>query len=124
VEWSGHRVFRPTAWLAAAWILLLPLAAVQWGGWFVLAPAAILWWFLSARERLALTVLAVLGVSVSFLLPYSVPVLTVDQSDEFRLVMDVARSGRGGILSNRRSWISPEERGRARHRAHPLRPTG
>lgn len=109
VEWSGHRVFRPTAWLAAAWILLLPLAAVRWGAWLVLAPAALVWWFLSVRERLALTVLAASGVAMSFLLPYVVPVLTVDHSDEFRLVVDVAE-GRdaGGSMFDSVVVDSPE----------------
>lgn len=108
-EWSGHRVFRPTAWLAAAWILILPLAAVRWGAWLVLAPAAVVWWFLSVRERLALTVLAVMGVSISFLLPYAVPVLTVDHSNEFRLLVDVAEGRDAGeILSESVVVDSPE----------------
>ncbi len=89
VEWSGHRVFRPTAWLAATWILLLPLAAVQWGWWMVLAPGAVAWWFLSSRERLALGVLAVFGVLATVLLPYAVPILTADQSAELRLLVEV-----------------------------------
>ncbi len=89
VEWSRHQVFRPTAWLVATGVLLLPLAAVQWGWWLVLAPGAAAWWFLSARERLALTLLALFGVVAAVLLPYAVPILTADQSAELRLLVDV-----------------------------------
>ncbi len=98
VEWSGQRVFRPAGWLIAAGIILLPLAAVRWGGWLVLAPGAVVWWFLSARERLTLSVIAAIGVVASFLLPYVVPVVTADHSAEFRLVVDVAE-GRDGASS-------------------------
>jgi tetratricopeptide (TPR) repeat protein len=95
VEWSGHRVFRPSGWLTAAGIILLPLVAVRWGGWMVLAPGVVVWWFLSTRERLTLSVLAGLGVAASFLIPYVVPVVTVDHSAEYRLMVDVA-GGRDG----------------------------
>lgn len=89
MEWSGRRMFRPTAWLLAAAVLLAPIASARWGWWLVLTPAAVAWWFLSKRERLTLTILAALGIVVSFVLPYAVPALTADHSGEMRLVVDV-----------------------------------
>lgn len=109
VEWSGHWVFRPTAWLAAAWILVLPLAAVQWGWWLVLAPGAVVWWFLTSRERLALGVLAGFGVLAAVLFPYAVPILTADQSAELRLLVEVTEGRNvGGRLEDAMVVESPQ----------------
>jgi tetratricopeptide (TPR) repeat protein len=90
VEWSGRRLFRPTAWLLAAWVIVLPVAAVVWGAWFVLVPGVVVWWFLSKRERAVLTGLAGVGVAAALLIPRTMPLLTADQSTEFRLVVEVA----------------------------------
>ncbi|MFZ5877248.1 MAG: tetratricopeptide repeat protein [Nitrospirota bacterium] len=90
VEWSGNRLFRPTAGLLAAWVVVLPLVAVRWGAWFVLVPGVVLWWFLSRRERAVLTALAGVGVAAALIIPRAMPLLTADQSTEFRLVVEVA----------------------------------
>jgi tetratricopeptide (TPR) repeat protein len=90
VEWSGHQIFRPTAWILATWVVILSLAGVRWSAWLVLVPGAVAWWFLSRRERLVLGAVAGLGVVASFLIPQALPLLTADQSAEFRLVVDVA----------------------------------
>lgn len=90
VEWSGHRIFRPTAWLAAGWLLITPIAMVQWSAWYVMVPGAALWWFLARRERMVLGGLAALGILASLLIPRVVPILTSDENAEFRLVVDVA----------------------------------
>ncbi|MFZ5862953.1 MAG: tetratricopeptide repeat protein [Nitrospirota bacterium] len=90
IEWSGHRLFRPTAWLVAAWTVVAPLAAVRWGAWFMLAPGVVVWWFLSRRERVVVTVVAGIGLAAAVALPYAVPLFIADQSAEFRLAVEVA----------------------------------
>jgi tetratricopeptide (TPR) repeat protein len=112
VEWSGGRVFRPTAWLLAAWAVILPVGAVRWGAWFVLVPGIAVWWFLSRRERIVLTGLAGVGLAVSLLIPRALPLLTADHSAEFRLVVEVAE-GRDPSRALAEATIVDSSRGAA-----------
>jgi tetratricopeptide (TPR) repeat protein len=74
-------------------LLMLPLAGGVRGVWLLLLAVAVMWWFLSSRERLLLGMLAVGGLIVSLLLPRVFGFLASDGDPALRLVIDVA-SGR------------------------------
>lgn len=100
-EWSGHRLFRPTAWLIAVWLLVFPLVAAARGVWLVLLPAAVAWWFLSGRERALVAGLAVAGCLISLVPPSVLGVFATDDDPELRLLTDVAKGGDAGETAAR-----------------------
>lgn len=90
VEWSGHRLFRPTAWLIAVWLLVFPFVAAAWGVWLILLPATVAWWFLSGRERALVVGLAAAGLLVALVPPSALSVFATDDDPGLRLLVDVA----------------------------------
>ena len=95
-EWSGHRLFRPTAWLIAVWLLVFPFVAAAWGVWLILLPAAMAWWFLSGRERALVAGLAAAGLLVALVPPSALSVFATDDDPGLRLLVDVANGGEAG----------------------------
>jgi len=100
-EWSGHRLFRPTAWLIAVWLLVFPLVAAARGFWLVLLPAAVAWWFLSGRERALVTGLAAAGLAIALVPPSTLSVFATDDDPGLRLLVDVAKGGDAGEVAAR-----------------------
>ncbi|MEO5657060.1 MAG: tetratricopeptide repeat protein [Nitrospiria bacterium] len=96
VEWSGHRLFRPTAWVMSAWVLLLPLVLVPWSFWLILVPSAIAWWFLTRGEQWLLSTLAAAALASAFAIPAVIGVGVADHEPRLRLLADVAQGKMAG----------------------------